>query len=109
MIEMYSCGDAVCGRLLFSPKARTENGGLRANAFNPNEPICGAQMVFDLKQESAEEWRGGIIHDVETGRKANIKVHLKSPNEVEARFYKGIAAIGVTEELTRATKPPPPC
>jgi uncharacterized protein (DUF2147 family) len=106
---MYPCGEAVCGKLLYSPEARLEDGSLRANALNPDEPMCGSQMVFNLKRDGAQDWRGGTIHDVENGRKASVKVQLKELNHAEARFYKGISVLGVTEQLTRATAPPPPC
>jgi len=110
IIEMYACREnRVCGRLLYSPKSRMEDGSLRPSAFDAAQPMCGAQIVFDLSRDGAAMWKGGTVLDVEKGRKASVRVRLKEQNTAEARFYKGITLLGVTEVLTRTQEPAPPC
>lgn len=110
ILQMYPCRQGrVCGRLLYSPKSRLENGELRPNAFDASKPMCGSDIVFDLRPDGPGMWKGGTVLDVEKGRKASVRVRLKSENVAEARFYKGISLLGVTEVLTRTSEPAPPC
>lgn len=113
IIEMYHCPGGkpgtVCGRLAYSVNSRLPDGSLRPNVLDPSKPLCGAQIVTNLRREGADMWTGGSIADPEKGSRASIRVRMVGPNEVEARFFKGISLIGMTEKLTRATHPTPPC
>ena len=109
IIRMYACqGDHVCGQLLYSPKGRNADGTLRANAFDPKKPMCGSVIVSGLDRDGAT-WRGGSVFDVEKGRRASVRVRLRNPEVAEARFYKGITLLGVTEILQRTQEPAPSC
>jgi len=102
ILDIFPCGEAVCAKLAWLKKSRDETGALRRNAFDPSQPICGSQIVTGLKRDGASSWKGGTVFDVEKGRRASVRVRLKGADRAEARFYKGITLLGVTETLTRA-------
>lgn len=102
ILDIFTCGDAICANLAWLKKSRDAAGELRRNAFDPSKPLCGSQIVAGLRRTDATTWKGGTVYDVEKGRTASVRVRLKGPNRAEARFYKGITLLGITETLTRA-------
>lgn len=89
-VDLYGCGQALCGRL-----AWLRNPALRTPA------LCGRTIVWGLRPDGDQNWTGGWFYDPENGRTYNVKAQVETPDSIRARIYAGIAWFGRTEMLTR--------
>ncbi len=82
LIEIYDCGDKVCGRVKDSAKLRA-NPNL-VDDRNPNPALRGRSgKGLEMMQGFSggpTEWRGGRIYNPEDGRTYSGSLRLASPD-----------------------------
>jgi glucans biosynthesis protein C len=107
-VEIGSCGDSLCGRVVWLRSPFDENGCELTDRENPDEtlrsrPIVGLEILHDLRAENtaAERWEGGSIYDPTSGRTYRCNLALDGADRLHVRGYIGITLLGRTTTWTR--------
>ena len=112
-IEIFSCGDRYCGRIIWlkepvyldgSPDGTPGTPKLDHNNPEParrKDPIIGLQIVRDFLYDGEHRWSGGTVYDPKNGKTYKGKMHLLSPDALALRGYIGISFIGRTTTWSR--------
>jgi glucans biosynthesis protein C len=107
-VEIASCGESLCGRVVWLRSPFDENGCELTDRENPDgalrdRPIVGLEILRDLRADSAdgERWEGGSIYDPTSGRTYRCYVSLDGSDRLRVRGYIGIALLGRTTTWTR--------
>jgi len=105
-VEIYACGDRLCGRIAELDEPLDENGNPKLDTNNPDEalrsrPILGMDLIAGFEPKGAAKWRGGTIYDPRDGKTYQCAMSLKSDGTLEVRGYVGLAIFGKTVVWTR--------
>jgi len=111
-LEIYPCGDKLCGKVawLKNPNyVNSKDGPIdtpKIDRKNPDpslrhRPILGLQVIEGLTAMADNQWGHGICYDPESGNTYKCKMQMKSPDHLEMRGYVGIPLFGRTYVLTR--------
>jgi uncharacterized protein (DUF2147 family) len=85
-IEIFRCGEALCGRIEWLEEPRDEAGKLRADVNNPDpslrsRPILGLVIMTDIiPTEAPGRWEGRV-YNPEDGRTYDLTLTLVSESE----------------------------
>lgn len=87
--------DRVCGRVVWlkNPEHRSRSG----------KRICGAQILGDLRRQSATAWEEGWIYNPEDEERFSASLELANANTLMVTGYLGIKLFGETFTWKRAT------
>lgn len=106
-IEIYQCGDKICGKILWL-KRQEEEGKILRDENNPKENLRNRKLVgLDILKnfeydEDDNKWVDGKIYDPKSGKTYSCVMHLKSQSTLLIRGYVGISLLGRTVEWTRS-------
>jgi uncharacterized protein (DUF2147 family)/peptidoglycan/LPS O-acetylase OafA/YrhL len=107
-VEIASCGETLCGTIVWLRSPLDENGCELTDRENPDEvlrsrSIVGLEILRDLRADeaAAERWDGGSIYDPTSGRTYRCRVDLDGPDRLRVRGYIGITLLGRTTTWTR--------
>lgn len=111
-IELYRCGDQVCGKVswLREPKFTTPGDGpvgeTKIDRRNPDpalqqRPILGLQVIKGLTYTGENTWEKGTCYDPESGNSYKCNMRFIPPDKLKMRGYIGFSFIGRTYTLTR--------
>jgi len=105
VIEIYPCGDKVCGKLAWLAEPN-ENGKPKLDHNNPDpalrqQPLCGLVMLRGFHQTEPNRWGDGLIYNPENGKNYHATLTLDG-NVLKLRGYVGIPLFGATQTWTRA-------
>jgi len=107
-IELLSCGEELCGRIVWLREPLDENGEVPRDVNNPepslrDRTILGLQLLSGLRpaSDSDGQWIGGRIYDPESGRTYRCKLRHDGVDRVRLRGYLGIPLLGSTTVWTR--------
>jgi uncharacterized protein (DUF2147 family) len=97
-VEISPCGagnSRLCGRVIWlkNPDHKSKSG----------KPICGTQILGDLRKEGAHAWGEGWIYNPEDEERFSAAVELAGANTLKVTGYLGIRLLGETFTWTRAT------
>jgi uncharacterized protein (DUF2147 family) len=67
------------------------------------KPICGAQILGDLRREGARAWGEGWIYNPEDEERFSAAIELSGANTLKVTGYIGMRFLGETFTWTRAT------
>lgn len=105
VIEIYRCGDEVCGKLvwLIEPMRR---GAPAVDDKNPDptlrrRPLCGLAMLGGFHHTEPQRWTDGWIYDPDSGDTYHATIFLESAGILKLRGYVGIPLFGETQTWTR--------
>jgi uncharacterized protein (DUF2147 family) len=86
-VEIHPCGDRLCGRIawLKEPQVR---GAPAKDA--KGRPLCGLQIIGDLKPQRNGAWEDGWIYNPEEGQTFNVEITLQSRDTLKVTGYMGI-------------------
>jgi uncharacterized protein (DUF2147 family) len=113
-VEIVPCGQGgLCGRIIWMKQPLDETGHPRRDQLNEDRrlrdrPICGLQVIGDLKPMQDGSWDRGWIYDPEQGESFDVEVRLKTPNVLQVTGYKGLKFLSETFRWHRATHVPTP-
>lgn len=114
-IEIYSCGDKLCGKVAWLKHPNFMNAGdgpvgtVKVDRKNPDpsmrsRQILGLQVIEGLTSVGNNKWEHGKCYDPESGNTYRCRMHLASPEKLEMRGFIGIPLFGRTYVLTRQDK-----
>jgi uncharacterized protein (DUF2147 family) len=70
-----------------------------------DRPICGLQIIGDLKPMRDGSWDRGWIYDHEQGESFDVEFRLKTPDVLQVTGYKGLKFLSETFRWHRADHP----
>jgi len=114
VVEVYRCGDAFCGRLIWFRMQSLHDNPQALDVHNPtvglrNKPLCGLVILSGFTPDGQDQWSGGSAYDPESGRTYSGEMTLKPDGHLSLRGYIGISLFGRSEEWTPYTQPIPSC
>ena len=106
-IEIYACGNRICGKITWIKDATDDKGKPRIDAKNPevslqNRPIQGLVIMQGFEYQGNNVWENGKIYDPKSGKTYSCKLTLKNPKTLDVRGFIGISLLGRTDTWTRA-------
>ncbi|MFA5592724.1 MAG: DUF2147 domain-containing protein [Micavibrio sp.] len=113
VIELYQCraGEALmCGKI-----AWIIEGGMQYDTKNPDAskhdtPLCGMNLLSDLRMETPAKWTGGKVYKADEGKYYDANLTILGDNKLEVRGYVGMSMFGKSQTWTRVSaKDYPPC
>jgi len=110
-VNIYSCGDRYCGKIVWLKEPLFEKGHAKAGQTkvddkNPDaglrmRPIQGLELMRDFRFDGDNEWEDGKIYDPENGKTYSCKMTLENNNILKVRGYIGFSLLGRTSIWTR--------
>jgi len=99
-VQIAPCADRLCGHIAWLKDPNDEKGQPLRDLNNPvkamrTQPICGLQILGDLKRTGAI-WDYGWIYDPEKGERYDLEVRLKSPDVLQVTGYLGVKFLSET-------------
>lgn len=95
-VEIQPCGEHMCGRVVWlkDPNKKSKSG----------RPICGAQILGDLKKRPNNLWAAGWIFNPEDEERFSSEIQLKNESTLLVTGYLGIKLLGETFTWKRAPR-----
>jgi uncharacterized protein (DUF2147 family) len=91
-VEIHACGDRLCGRVAWLKEPTDAKGAPATDA--KGRPLCGLQIIGDLKRQAANAWEGGWIYNPEEGQTFSVEIKLQSRDTLKVTGYLGIKLLG---------------
>jgi uncharacterized protein (DUF2147 family) len=93
-VEIRPCGELMCGRVVWlkNPTHRSRSG----------RPICGAQILGNLRRGEPNTWSSGWIYNPEDEERFSAEIKLQNDNTLLVTGYLGIKLLGETFTWRRA-------
>ena len=101
--EIHTCGNQICGRIAWLKDATDSKGGPAKD--KKGRPLCGLQIIGDLKPSSNGVWDGGWIYDPDKDDTFNVEVTLKGKDRLQVMGYMGVKFLSETHMWKRAPEP----
>ena len=113
-IEIAPCGEMLCGRIVWLKEPLTKDGQPLTDALNPDpnrrdRPICGLQIIGDLKRQPNGSWDKGWIYDPKEGKSYDVEIRLRDPDHLQVKGYLGVKFLSETFIWQRAPEGLPRC
>jgi len=99
-IELYRCGEELCGRLVWLRQPTDANGKPRLDEHHPDverrtRPLLNLTVLEHLAYNPANyRWEGGKIYDPENGRTYSCYVSAAGKDRLEMKGYIGFSVMG---------------
>ncbi|MFZ0449176.1 MAG: DUF2147 domain-containing protein [Desulfatiglandaceae bacterium] len=105
LVNVYSCGDAYCGRIVWLKVPLNKEGKEKVDDKNPEESkrsvkIVGLEILKGLQFKGPNKWEGGKIYDPDKGKTYKCKAWMEGEN-LKFRGYIGFSLLGRTTTWTR--------
>ncbi len=94
VIEVYACGNGLCGRIVGQPDPRNAEGGLPLS--NAGVPECGLTILRVTKRTDDGRWWGTITNP-DDGKEWNCEIWLAADGAVRLRGYVLLPVLGQTQ------------
>ena len=107
IIELYQCGDEMCGRILTLDEPLDDSGKAKVDRNNRDEslrgrPILGMDLLTGFSSKKAGSYRGGRIYNPRDGKLYKAILSLLDDGTLKIRGYVGVLALGQTQVWTRS-------
>jgi uncharacterized protein (DUF2147 family) len=114
IIEVYPCGEAVCGKLVWLKEPLRPDGSIKRDDKNPKAELrarllCGLELMTGFKLDDPNRWTDGHIYSPDDGDIYSAKMTLIDANTLRLRGYVGISLFGKSQIWTRAPGDSPRC
>ena len=98
-IELYHCGDGICGRIVWLRRAMNKAGKPLRDAYNPSlvhrkRPICGLQVIWGTRAQRDGSWDGGRIYDPKVGKSYDVAIEKVGAARLRITGYLGAKLFG---------------
>lgn len=112
-IEITPCGQGLCGKIVWMQQPLDKRGQPLRDELNENRrlrarPICGLQIIGDLKPMQDGSWDRGWIYDPEQGESFDVELRLRGPDVLQVTGYKGLKFLSETFRWRRTAELPSP-
>ncbi|MCY4451564.1 MAG: DUF2147 domain-containing protein [Immundisolibacterales bacterium] len=106
-VDIYACGDLLCGRIAELDEPLDENGKPKLDVNNPDtalrsRPILGMDLIAGFSRAGKRKWEDGTIYDPRDGKTYKCVIKLQRNGSLKVRGYVGIPLLGKTVVWTRA-------
>ncbi len=93
-VEITPCGSHMCGSVVWlkDPLKKSKSG----------RPICGTQILGDLRKRPGDAWEEGWIYNPEDEERFSAEIKLKNESTLLVTGYLGIKLLGETFTWKRA-------
>ena len=108
LIEIYDCGEYLCGRIASLTQPLDEAGNLKKDDNNADEslrdrPLAGIEFLTGFTyDERKEAWSGGRIYNARDGKTYKSTMVFKD-GELKVRGFVGISLFGQTDVWVEVT------
>lgn len=105
-LQIFDCGDRLCGRILWLQVPRDPQGQLSRDRHNPDPALrarrlCGLTILWELRSVGDNRWDGGWLYNPDDGKTYRVSAVLSTPDRMVARIYLGLPLFGETRTLAR--------
>lgn len=105
-------GANLCGRIVWmqnpnDPKGQPLRDTLNKDAARRGQPICGLQIIGNVKPQPNGSWDKGWIYDPEQGSSFDLELQLRNPETLQVKGYMGVKFLSETYVWRRAKELPP--
>jgi len=109
-IELYPCGDEICGRFYWL-KDKMENGDISRDKNNPDpnlhrRPLCHMQFMGGFTPDQQSHYTDGWIYNPRDGGTYSAEMTLIDRDTLDLRGYLFFPFLGESQTWTRATSMP---
>ena len=106
-IEIYSCGELLCGRIAHLDEPLDEDGKPELDKNNPepalqSRPLLGMDLIAGFSRAGKRKWEDGTIYDPRDGKTYKCVIKLQRDGRLKVRGYVGVPLLGKTVVWTRA-------
>jgi uncharacterized protein (DUF2147 family) len=113
-VELKPCGAGICGHIYWLREPNDKNGQPLTDGYNPDtglraRPICGLQVIGNLKSQGDGTFDGGWVYDPKVGKQYNVYIEPASRTTLTVTGYKGVKLLGKSFTWTRAPANLPRC
>lgn len=113
-VELTRCGTAVCGQVIWLQTATAVGGRPLMDGNNPNtalrnRPICGLQIIGDVRPKADGTYVDGWIYNPEDGGRFSLDLKLLRQDRLQIHGFAGVRFLGETHVWTRAPATQPRC
>jgi len=114
IVEILPCGDRLCGRIVWLKAPTDKAGRPLTDGYNPDarkrgQPICGLQVLGDLKRVGGNTWDAGWIYDPKDGKSYDVEIKPRGPDRLQVTGYLGVKFLSESFIWTRAPDTTPRC
>jgi uncharacterized protein (DUF2147 family) len=107
VVEMFRCGDELCGRLVWLKTPRDARGLPPVDSHNPtpglrSRPLCGLVILGGFRPSGPGAWSDGWVYDPQSGKTYHAELALEGGDRLKLRGYVGIPLFGASQTWTRA-------
>ena len=99
IIKTRICGDKVCGTMVWIQNPVDAAGKVKLGA--DGKPLCGTELIGDLKPDGASKWNDGWVLDPRSGERYSANLRLVSPQKIKLRGYLVLPLLGSSQTWTR--------
>jgi uncharacterized protein (DUF2147 family) len=104
----------LCGRIVWLQNPNDAKGkplidDLNKNPTKRGAPICGLQIIGEVKPQTDGSWDKGWIYDPEQGSAFDVELRLRNPETLQVKGYLGVKFLSETFVWRRAKQLPPKC
>ena len=105
-IEVYTCGDLLCGQILWLKVPRDSAGDLVLDRKNPDPTLrdrglCGLTIITGLRPLGDNLWDSGRFYNPDDGNTYNVLAELVSDDLIVVRLFKTHTFLGQNKTLDR--------
>jgi uncharacterized protein (DUF2147 family) len=106
-VEITPCGPSLCGRIVWLQEPADKSGRPVTDGNNPDRnrrsrPVCGLEVIGNVKQQRNGTWDEGWIYDPKEGKRYDLQLRLRSPDTLEVTGYLGVKFLSETLIWKRA-------
>lgn len=99
-VEISQCGGSLCGHIAWLKEPNQPNGSPVVDT--KGRPVCGLQIIGEMKKMSDGSWDNGWIYDPEKDEKFTVELRMKSADVLQVHGYLGMKMLGETYVWKRA-------
>jgi len=86
-VEIFPCGEAMCGRVAWLHDEYDEDGNLLTDIYNPNPalrsaPVLGLVIMTDITPTEEEDVWQGRVYNPQDGRTYDFWLTVKSESKI---------------------------
>lgn len=105
IVDLYECGDGLCGRTVWLKKMFNKDGSPRLDVNNSDPALhdrhwCGIEVITNVRPDGPGHWDDGEVYDPKTGHTFDFEIKDKG-EYLKVRGYLGLKLAGKSEVWTR--------
>jgi uncharacterized protein (DUF2147 family) len=87
MVEIYECGEAMCGRVVWMLEGRGEDGEILTDIYNPDPalrsvPVLGLEIMTDITPTEEDKVWQGRVYNPKDGRTYDFWLTVKTEQQI---------------------------